>query len=196
MSKSNSEVELLENFIFDYEIYLEQNEDNLTINFYSVSLFPQVEYYIIITKGKYLNDLFVHCFIQQILLNKDYFLKDMIFSNGEEEEFYKTINITNNLFSEEYCAIIIFAKEIHENYFIYRYYNPKEFKITKEEKGEKENEGDKENEKENNILIWIFISIGILLLIAIAIVITVFILKKRKKNKNIDLDINNLEHIL
>ena len=41
ISKSNSEVELLENFIFNYELDIEINKTRLIVNFSSVSLFPQ-----------------------------------------------------------------------------------------------------------------------------------------------------------
>ena len=49
--------------------------------------------YIKITSEKqmYLNDLNNHCFIQHILETKDYILKEIIFSNGEENSFSKII---------------------------------------------------------------------------------------------------------
>lgn len=182
LSKSNSEIEFLEDFIFDFEIYIDQYEKDLIIDFYSVSLFPQVEYYIIILKGNYLNDLNNHCFIQHILETKDYILKEIIFSNGEENSFSKIINTQNILESKNIYSIVVLAKEIHENYFLYRYYNPKEFTISTKEEEDGENK---------NILIWILIPIGIIIFIIIGFFIYRFISKKRLNNLNINL--NDLE---
>ena len=182
LSKSNSEIEFLEDFIFDFEIYIDKYEKDLIIDFYSVSLFPQVEYYIIILKGNYLNDLNNHCFIQHILETKDYVLKEIIFSNGEENSFSKIINTQNILESKNIYSIVVLAKEIHENYFLYRYYNPREFTISIKDEEEGENK---------NILIWILIPIGIIILIIIGFFIFRFISKKRLNNINI----NNLDDL-
>ena len=179
LSKSNSEIEFLEDFIFDFEIYIDEYEKDLIINFYSVSLFPQVEYYIIIVKGNYLNDLNNHCFIQQILETKDYILKEIIFSNGEEDSFSKVINIQNILKSKNIYSVFVLAKEIHENYFLYRYYNPKEFTISFKDEKDGEN---------RNKLIWILIPIGIVIFIIIGFFIFRHISKKRLNNNNINLD--------
>ena len=180
MAKSDSEIEFLEDFIFDYEIYLDQDEkDNLTIIFNSVSMFYQVEYYIIIIKDHYLNnELKNHCFLHQILEKKEYILQVIIFSNGEEDIFNTTINITKILNTQKNYTVIVFAKEIHEKYFLYRYYNPKVFEVTHED-----------NEEKNKILMWVLISVGIAIFIIVGIILIRFcIIKKRKKDIKIDIN--------
>ena len=182
LAKSDSEIEFLEDFIFDYEIYLDQDEkDNLTIIFNSVSMFYQVEYYIIIIKDHYFNnELKNHCFLHQILEKKEYILQEIIFSNGEEDIFNTTINITKTLNTQKNYTVIVFAKEIHEKYFLYRYYNPKEFDVSFDDEGNK-----------NKILLWILISVGIAIFLIVGIILIIFcVIKKRKEKKNIKIDIN------
>ena len=182
LAKSDSEIEFLEDFIFDYEIYLDQDEkDNLTIIFNSVSMFYQVEYYIIIIKDHYLNnELKNHCFLHQILEKKEYILQEIIFSNGEEDIFNTTINITKTLNTQKNYTVIVFAKEIHEKYFLYRYYNPKEFDVSFDDEGNK-----------NKILLWILISVGIAIFLIVGIILIIFcVIKKRKEKKDIKIDIN------
>ena len=84
---------------------------------------------------------------------------------------------TKNIYS-----VAVLAKEIHENYFLYRYYNPKEFTIS--------NKDEEDGENKNN-LIWILIPIGIIIFIIIGYFIFRLISKKRLNNKNVNLD--NLE---
>lgn len=150
-SNSNSEIELLDQFIFNYDLDIDLDESNLIVNFSSVSLFPQAGYSIIITNGKYLNDLLNHCFIHRILEKKDYILKDNVFSNGEEDLFSKKINITKmkKLDDNSYVVVII-SKEKHKNYIVYRYYNPKSFNL-KIESSTKEN-GENKKKKRNIII--------------------------------------------
>ena len=180
ISKSNSEIEFLEDFIFDFEIYIDQDEEgNLTISFNSVTMFYQVEYYIIILKDNYLNnELKNNCFLHQILEKKEYILQKIIFSNGEEDNFNTTINITKTLNTQKNYTVVAFAKEIHDKYFLYRYYNPKEFEVTHEDKEEK-----------NKILMWVLISVGIAIFIIVGIILIRFcIIKKRKKDIKIDIN--------
>ena len=103
-------------------------------------------------------------------------LKETIFENSEEDLLSKIINIKDIPKSKDDYAIVCLAKEIHQNYTVYRYYNPKVFKL------QIQNDEDKKS-----ILIWILISLGIILLLALIFFLYKF-LKKRISSNNIDFD--------
>ena len=81
--------------------------------------------------------------------------------------------------SKNIYSVFVLAKEIHENYFLYRYYNPKELSISIKDEKDGEN---------RNKLIWILIPIGIVIFIIIGFFIFRHISKKRLNNNNINLD--------
>ena len=177
---SKSGFVFLDGFILDYNINFDYDEENIFINFNSITFSSQVEYIILISEKKDSLDLNNHCIIQTILDNKIYIYKEIIYANEEDGYFDKEFKYENILSLNKEYILMIIAKE-YNDYILYKYYKPKEF-ILQFEYGKESTEESKNSEKEKNIAV-IIIPIIISIIIIIIIIIIIYKCKNKKEDE-------------
>ena len=128
ISLSHDNYSTFDNIIYNYDIQLSRDKNNVIINYYPISNFPQVEYHIFIIDKQYYNNLTNHCFISKYI-NDIYIKKYIVLSNGEEEIFNQNLNITDEIKCNDTYSFLIIAKEVINEYPNYHYYNPKNYFI-------------------------------------------------------------------
>jgi len=186
----NSISNLNYNFVINMK-YINIENKEIHFEFYPMSSYSQVEYYIFIFDS---NDNIVQeniCYILDLIEKKIFKYKEIIISNSDELILNKYINLSEFYNEGNNYILLIMAKELINSYPNYKFYKPYIINFNN-----KDDEGNSKDNESYSVKI-ILIIIGIIITVILISISTIIFIKKRKRNSQIidnygDYQINRL----